>query len=67
MTARYYAECTEPRRMFECRWQKAWQVFDRDRCDPHDHNGVGAVALCVDRATAFGVRDLLNRSVEDAP
>lgn len=57
---RYYAECTEIPCEFQSRWNKAWQVFDRERTE--DQGGCMPIALCIDRQSAFKIRDALNKN-----
>lgn len=58
MINRYYNQCTDTDVMFESRWERTWQVFDRDTTDKQD--GCPAIALCVSRAVADKIRDALN-------
>lgn len=38
-----------------------WYLFDRDAPDELDPNYDQWIALCIDRKTAFALRDLLNK------
>lgn len=63
MTERYFAQSTETNRVFASRHITSWQVFDRYYQDVFDPNLPKPVALCVDRPTAFMIRDLLNKRI----
>ena len=60
---RYYAQCIDTGLEFQSRWERAWQVFDRERLGPG--GDVWPVALCINRAAAFQIRDALN-ALEEA-
>lgn len=57
---RYYAQHTELDQYFwKSSHQTGWQVFDREHLD--NQGGDLPIAFCINKTSAFNIRDALNK------